>query len=52
MDGNIIPTSGSMLGTSSYPWTALYIGSEVSYGDPYLPIYWLDGLPTHINGII
>lgn len=47
-NGNIVPLKdkGNSLGTSSFRWNALYIGSADSYGDGYTPIYWLNGVPT------
>lgn len=35
----------------SYISSKLYIGANTTYGDPYLPIYWNDGVPTQLNGV-
>ena len=50
-NGNLIPeTNNSVqsphsLGTPDHHWTALYIGPEEQYGDPYTPVYWNNGVP-------
>lgn len=33
------------LGTSSYRWSKVYIGTENSYGNDTTPIYWSNGVP-------
>lgn len=58
IDGNVIPatTNTYSLGTggttSPKRWSALYIGAEDTYGDPYLPVYWHNGVPTSLDGVI
>lgn len=37
------------LGTSSYKWSKLYVGSATGYGSATQPIYWSDGLPVAGN---
>jgi len=37
------------LGTSSYRWKALYIGTTNSYGSSTQPIYWNAGVPKAIS---
>ena len=39
-------------GNTPYRWGKLYIGSADEYGDSYAPIYWHDGVPTPISGIV
>lgn len=42
-------TNTGTLGLTSKRWSALFIGTADTYGDPYTPIYWLDGVPTVMN---
>ena len=49
--GNIIPSANNQytLGSSTNNrWSALYIGTDDTYGDEYTPIYWYDGIPTEV----
>lgn len=39
-------TNTISLGTSSYKWSKLYVGSAAGYGSSTQPIYWNDGLPV------
>ena len=39
-------------GNSAKRWSAAYIGTADTYGDPYLPIYWNDGVPQYLSGIV
>ena len=34
------------LGTTSYRWEKLYLGTANGYGDAYQPIYWTNGVPA------
>ena len=57
INGNIIPGLNNTspvynLGSSDNRWNKLYIGTADDYGDEYLPIYWDDGVPTPINGVV
>lgn len=40
------------LGTSSIKWSKLYVGTAISYGDIYQPVYWNAGVPTEATEII
>lgn len=61
-DGSLIPSINiedtnnpypdKSLGTSQNHWSSLYVGPSDTYGDPYLPIYWNDGIPTPCQGIV
>ena len=56
-DGNAVPTlnnnvADKTLGVSGTRWGALYVGTADTYGDPALPIYWNDGVPTYVDGIL
>ena len=57
-DGNIIPTLGSnntpnkTLGSVTNHWANIYVGSSDTYGDSYLPIYWNNGVPTYLDGVV
>ena len=46
--GNVNPwkTNSYDLGSTSYYWRKLYIGTTSSYGSTTKPIYWNDGVPT------
>ena len=33
-------------------WKSLFIGTADTYGDPYLPVYWNEGVPAYTNGIV
>lgn len=46
--GNIYPTitNNYALGSSSYRWKSLEIGTASSYGSGTQPIYWSSGVPT------
>ena len=37
------------LGTTSYKWKALYVGSDASYGSDSQPVYWNNGVPKAIT---
>lgn len=39
-------TNTKTLGTSSYRWKAVYIGTADTHGAPDMPIYWYNGVPT------
>ena len=49
INGNLVPTSGKTLGTTSSRWSALYVGSANSYGDAYTPVYWNTGVPAAVT---
>ena len=59
-DGNIIPsltsnndnTPNKTLGSVTNGWSKVYIGSSSNHGNPYIPIYWNDGVPTPLNGTV
>jgi hypothetical protein len=51
--GNIVPikaeetnANAQSLGVSGNGWSKLYVGSDDSYGDSTIPIYWNNGVPT------
>jgi hypothetical protein len=45
----LVPTGSTQtLGTPLERWNALYIGNANSYGDPYTPIYWNNGVPEAV----
>ncbi len=46
--GNVNPTITNTytLGTASYRWSKLYVGTADSYGSGVKPIYWNAGVPT------
>lgn len=52
-DGHFVPTlpanstvSDYSLGISDQRWNALFVGTQDSYGDEYMPVYWDDGVPA------
>lgn len=54
--GNIIPSSTNTytLGTSGNngnKWSNVYIGTQDSYGTPYQPVYWNEGVPAIVNPV-
>lgn len=57
-DGDIIPTLDSnnipdkTLGSTTNRWANVYIGGADTYGDAYLPVYWNNGIPANLNGIV
>ena len=48
VDGTLQPitTNSKSLGTSTYRWKNLFIGTADSYGSATEPIYWSSGVPT------
>lgn len=47
-NGHILPSTNQVgaLGSSTKRWSALYLGTNDTYGDEYTPIYWNSGLPA------
>lgn len=39
-------------GTLPHRWGKVFIGTDNTYGDPYLPIYWNNGVPQYLNGTV
>ena len=50
VNGDVYPdiTNTYSLGCSDYKWSALFVGTEDTYGDPYEPIYWNNGVPATV----
>ena len=48
---DVLPSNnnGKNLGSSSYRWKKLYIGTADSYGSTNRPIYWNNGAPAECN---
>ena len=59
-DGNLLPNIDDTytLGRAeesnieALRWASLFIGTADTYGDPYLPVYWNQGVPAYTNGIV
>lgn len=56
MTGHIVPGSnntyylGDNTANAKKRWKGVYIGSNDSYGNPYTPIYWDNGVPAVASG--
>ena len=59
--GHLLPNATNTydLGASSndgedtpYRWRSVLIGTADTYGDPFLPVYWLNGVPTYTYGVV
>jgi hypothetical protein len=46
------PTYALSVTGDAYVSTRVHIGAQETYGSPYLPIYWLDGVPTNVTGSV